>query len=78
MKSKVISELFNPSKLMGFLNNKFCSFVIQKLLKQMSRQEKIVIKDLLVNKITKTSKKEKNKLNTFLQSVESSMNFPIE
>lgn len=72
----MITELFNPTKLMSFLKNKFCTFIIQKLLTKMSNQEKMDIKEFIVTKITVTSNKEKNKLNSFLEYLDTSVNLP--
>lgn len=52
---------------MRFLKNKFFTYVIQKILKKISKEEKLEIKDCILNKITITSKKEKNKLNNFME-----------
>lgn len=69
MKKKIIKELFNPTKLMGFLKNKYGSFVLQKLIKLMTIEERIEMKNYLSSKITVTSTKEKNRLNTFLETL---------
>ena len=71
MKKKIIKELFNPTKLMGFLKNKYGSFVLQKLIKLMTMEERIEMKNYLSSKITVTSTKEKNRLNTFLEILHS-------
>ncbi len=69
MKNKIIAELFNPTKVMGFLKNKYGSFVLQKLSQIMTVQERIDIKIHLVSKIKTTSTKEKNKLSSFLEII---------
>lgn len=67
MKKKVINELFNPTKLIGFLKNKYGSFVLQKLIKLMDIEERKEMKLYITSKITITSSKEKTRLNNFLE-----------
>lgn len=71
MKRKIISDLFDPTKLMGSLKNKYGSFVLQKIIKIMNAQERIEMKYYLSSKITTTSTKEKSKLNNFLEILNS-------
>lgn len=71
MKKKIIGDLFNPTKIMGFLKNKYGSFVLQKIIKIMTEQERIEMKSFLASKITVTSTKEKNRLNNFLEILHS-------
>lgn len=56
---------------MGFLKNKYGSFVLQKIIKIMTLQERIEMKNYLPSKITTTSTKEKNRLNNFLEILHS-------
>ncbi len=71
MKKKNYFDFFNPTKIMGFLKNKYGSFVLQKIIKTMSQQERIEMKSYLSSKITVTSTKEKNRLNNFLEILDS-------
>jgi hypothetical protein len=71
MKKKVINELFNPTKLMGFIKNKYGSFVLHRIIKLMTEEERIDMKAFLSNKITITSTKEKTRLNNFLEILHS-------
>ena len=56
---------------MGFLKNKYGSFVLQKTIKLMNNEERLAMKNNLLNKITITSTKEKNRLNNFLEILHS-------
>ena len=71
MKKKIITDLFNPTKLMGLLKNKYGSFVLKKLIKLMSVKERIETGTYIASKITTTSTKEKQRLNNFLEILHS-------
>jgi len=56
---------------MGFLKNKYGSFVLQKIIKIMTVQERIEMKTYLASKITTTSTNDKNRLNNILEILHS-------
>jgi len=62
MRKKMIKELFNATKIASLLKNKFGSFVIQKAIEIMSKEEKYEIRDYLNKKLSITSKQERSRL----------------
>jgi len=76
MKQKVISQLLDPTKFLSFCKNKYCTFVIIKLLKNIIQKDKLEIKNILESKITVTSSKEKDKLESFLRVLDCSLTSP--
>lgn len=63
----MINDLFNPTKLLGLLKNKYGSFVLQKAINFMTTKEREEMLNFLNSKINVTSIKEKNRINIFLE-----------
>ncbi len=63
----MIGDIFNPFKLLGLLKNKYGSFVLQKAINFMNKNEKEEMKNYLVSKTNITSQKEKTRFNSFLE-----------
>jgi hypothetical protein len=61
-RKRIINEFFKPLKIIGLVKNKYGLFVTQKIVKIMSKEEKIEIKAYLKEKISITSTKEKQYL----------------
>ena len=66
-RKRIIDEFFNPLKIIGLIKNKYGVFVMQKIVKIMSREEKNEVRSFLKEKIAITSAKEKTYLNSFLE-----------
>lgn len=66
---KIITDIFNPVKLLGLLKNKYGTFVLHKAMNFLSQQEREDMKSFLISKINITSSKEKSRLNTFLDEL---------
>jgi hypothetical protein len=63
----MITELFHPGKLLGLLKNKYGSFVLQKSINHLTKEEKEEKKLFIESKVNVTSQKEKNRINSFLE-----------
>lgn len=59
----MLKELFNSTKIASLIKNKFGMYVLQKAIETMKPEEKSEIKDYLNQKLSITSRQEKQRLN---------------
>ncbi len=71
IRSKILNELFNPSKLLSLLKNKYGGFVLHKAVKYLSDDEKLQKKNILLSRFSINSSKEKSRVIEFLKLLDS-------
>lgn len=64
---RIIDEFFKPLKIIGLFKNKYGLFVTQKIVKIMTKEEKSETKAFLKEKISITSTKEKQYLQSLFE-----------
>ena len=66
-RKRIIDEFFKPLKIIGLIKNKYGLFVTQKIVKIMTKEEKSEMKAYLKEKISITSTKEKQYLQSLFE-----------
>ena len=65
----MIKEVFNTSKISSLIKNTYGNYVLQKAISILTPIEKKEIKEELIKKVNVTSKKEKARLKTLIESL---------
>ena len=66
-RKRIIDEFFKPLKIIGLIKNKYGLFVTQKIVKIMTKEEKSDMRAYLNEKISITSTKEKQYLQSLFE-----------